>query len=463
MPRSLSIPHAAIAICLNIIILGSHAISQTVSTVYNFRGTQGGNPLTVALTQGRDGRLYGTTLYGGAHGQGTVFSITPSGQYSLLHSFSGSDGANPWGGVTLGTDGNFYGATQSGGSSNQGVVFKMSYSGAVTVVHSFTGGNDGRAPLSSPVEGDDGNFYGTTEYGGPLFGGVVYQVTRSGGYKIIYDYDPSVGETLQFAPLVGNDSNLYVVALQGGANGCGSVLQLSTAGVAGEQYSFDCSSNGSNPDASLVQAADGNFYGVTYNGGAKGGGYGILFRLSQSFAETTLYSFKFGSNALQNPDTALLQATDGNLYGVAYAGGTKGDGGIYQFSSAGTYSTLYDWTEQTNPQGTLTQHTNGKMYGVSYNGGTYNVGTLYSLDMGLGPFVTFVRNSGNVASTVQVFGQGLTGASSVTFNGLPAHSYTVVSDTYLTAVVPGGATTGPVVVTTPSGTLNSNKNFRVTQ
>jgi hypothetical protein len=86
---------------------------------------------------------------------------------------------------------------------------------------------------------------------------------------------------------------------------------------------------------------------------------------------------------------------------------------------------------------------------------------MYSLNMGLGPFVTFVRSTGKATQTAQILGQGLTGTTSVTFNGIAATSFSVVSDTYLTAVVPAGATTGPVVVTTPNSTFTSNKNFRV--
>jgi hypothetical protein len=107
------------------------------------------------------------------------------------------------------------------------------------------------------------------------------------------------------------------------------------------------------------------------------------------------------------------------------------------------------------------QHTSGLLYGPSWMGGTHGDGFLYSVDMGLGPFVTFVHAQGKVGSVAQILGQGLTGASSVTFNGVPTASFAVVSDTYMTAVVPTGATTGPVVVTTPGGTLTSNVNFRV--
>jgi hypothetical protein len=97
----------------------------------------------------------------------------------------------------------------------------------------------------------------------------------------------------------------------------------------------------------------------------------------------------------------------------------------------------------------------------SWQAGTHNEGFLYSVNMSLGPFVAFVYPGGKIGNTAEILGQGLTGTTSVTFNDLAATSFSVVSDTYITAVVPTGATTGAVVVTTPGGTLTSNVSFRV--
>jgi len=108
------------------------------------------------------------------------------------------------------------------------------------------------------------------------------------------------------------------------------------------------------------------------------------------------------------------------------------------------------------------QHTNGRFYGLANVGGTDDNRTMYTLDMGLVPFVAFVRATGRVGQLAEILGQGLTGTTSVTFNGVAAN-FTVRSDTFMTAVVPAGATTGPILVTTPSGTLTSNVSFRVGQ
>jgi uncharacterized repeat protein (TIGR03803 family) len=146
-------------------------------------------------------------------------------------------------------------------------------------------------------------------------------------------------------------------------------------------------------------------------------------------------------------------------------GGSSGFGTIFKISTSGNYQQLYSFTGTTgqNPGPPPLQHTNGLLYGGTEWGGTYGYGVIYSLDMGLGPFITFVRANGKVGQKAQILGQGLTGTTSVTFHGVPASSFTVVGDTYMTAVVPSGATSGTVTVKTPSGTLVSNKTFRVSK
>jgi hypothetical protein len=145
---------------------------------------------------------------------------------------------------------------------------------------------------------------------------------------------------------------------------------------------------------------------------------------------------------------------------------------LFQITSTGKYKVLVNLTNTTgkypgaNPQVALYQHTNGTFYGDTDGGGTGKLcfcGVLYSLGMKLGPFVSFVGPlfEGKVGKTIEILGQGFTGTSKVSFHGVAA-TFTVVSDTYLTAVVPSAATTGSVTVTTPGGTLTSNKIFRVT-
>ena len=145
-------------------------------------------------------------------------------------------------------------------------------------------------------------------------------------------------------------------------------------------------------------------------------------------------------------------------------GGAQDFGTLYQITTSGQYKLLYSFVDAvgSGPVGPLLQHTNGKFYGVASFGGQ-GYGTIYSLDMGFGPFIALVSYTGRIGQPVQILGQGLTGATAVTINGVAATSFKVVTDRYMTAVIPTGATTGPVVVTTPTGTLTSNHNLQVVQ
>lgn len=213
------------------------------------------------------------------------------------------------------------------------------------------------------------------------------------------------------------------------------------------------------PYDGLVQATNGNFDGTTY-----GAGHGTIFEITADGELTTLHLFDSTGG---NPWAGLVLATDGNFYGTTLFGGNPtctpdGCGTVFRFSSGGALTTLhsFDSADGGNPYGGLLQATNGNFYGMTYAGGSDNLGTLFSLDIGLGPFVAFVRSAGKVGQTGGILGQGFTRTTGVSLNGIPA-SFTVVSDTYIRATVPVGGTTGYVTVTTPRGVLTSNVPFHV--
>jgi len=229
-------------------------------------------------------------------------------------------------------------------------------------------------------------------------------------------------------------------------------------------YSFRGGQAGAVPYAPLMQAADGNFYGTTTQGGVgPNPGLGVVYKLDQGGSVTVLHKFAGVPLDGQGPIAGLVQATDGNLYGVAAAGGQSNDGTAFRMTTGGTYTQLCTFSSNTGsyPAGSLMQDTSGLLYGTLRFGSPNGYGAVFSLNIGVGSFITFVQPSGKAGSTVQTLGQGLTGTTSVTFNGVAATSFKVASDTYMTAVVPSGATSGPVVVTTPSGNLTSNKSFQI--
>jgi len=450
-----------------VLLAGSMAGAQTVTTLYNFVGgkTSGANPWYVTLVQGTNGELYGTTYNGGSKGLGTFFEVTTSGTLTVLHSFVGgkTDGENPTGGLTLGTDGNFYGTAQMGGTSSQGVVFKMTTAGVITILHSFNAVFDGSFPWGPPIEGTDGNFYGTAS-GGKGQDGLVYKITTSSGaYSTLYTFTAATGNYPIAPPTQGTDGYLYVPASLGGLNQCGTIVKLSTAGVLQSTYDFPCGAGGAFPIGPLVQASNGNFYSTTQDGGTNG--EGTIYQLTTSMGVTILHSFGalFGDG--EYPGAGLLLATDGNYYGSTAEGGTYDDGILFNTTVGGTYTQLYNFNNSSNllqmsPLSPPVQNTNGTLYGVTEFGGTDNEGTIYSLNMGLPAFVNAPLFSGKEGASVLILGQHLTGATKVTFNGLPA-DFTVKSDTHLSATVPTGASTGYIEVTTGSGVVKSRKVFVV--
>ena len=443
--------------------------AQTVSTVYNFVGgkTSGEFPWYVTLVQGTNGSLYGTTYNGGAKGFGTVFSVTTSGTQSLVYSFAGGtkDGANPTGGLTLGTDGNFYGTTQQGGTWSQGTIFKMTTAGVETILHNFYTTNDGAFPWGPPIEGSDGNFYGTASGGGNKGNGLVYKITSTGTYTTIFEFDETDGFAPIAPPVQGVDGYLYIPVSEGGGENCGSIVQLTTAGVLNNTYSFPCESGngGSFPIGPLVQAANGNFYSTTQDGGAYGAG--TIYQVTTGLDVTTLYSFGGTVTDGTQPGAGLLLATDGNYYGSTSDGGTYGDGILFNTTTAGAYEDLYSFNNSANlmqdsPLAPPVQATNGILYGVTEYGGTKNDGTVYSLNMGLAPFVNTPLFSGKEGQSVLLLGTNLKGTTDVSFNGTPAE-FKILSNTHMTATIPKGATTGAIKVFTTKAVLQSRKDFVV--
>jgi uncharacterized repeat protein (TIGR03803 family) len=285
--------------------------SGTLTTLHRFMSTDGAEP-SAGLVQATDGNFYGTTDSGGNNtDSGTIFKITPGGTLTTLYSFCSqpncADGAVPGVGLFQAADGTFYGTTVYGGASGYGTVFKITPAGRLTTLYSFcaqTGCPDGQYPYSGLVQATDGNFYGTTSEGGGLGGsGTVFKITPSGTLTTLYSFcsQPNCADGgIPMAGLVqASDGNFYGTTIYGGANGyAGTVFKITPSGTLTTLYSF-CSqancSDGATPHAGLVQGTDGSFYGTTYGGGASG--YGTVFSLSVGlapFVETQPTSGKTG-------------------------------------------------------------------------------------------------------------------------------------------------------------------------
>jgi uncharacterized repeat protein (TIGR03803 family) len=467
--------------------------AQTFTTLHSFDNTDGAFILA-GLIQATDGNFYGTAYEGGANcapdGCGTIFKITPSGTLTTLHSFCSqsncTDGEYPEAGLIQATNGNFYGTTYEGGANcapdGCGTIFKITSGGTLTTLYNFcsqSGCSDGYYPEAGLIQASNGDFYGTTTFGGTGGVGTVFTITPGGTLTTLHSFcsqsNCTDGEYPEAGLIQATNGNFYGTTYAGGAaNSRGTVFKITPSGTLTTLYSFCPQSgcpDGSDPQAGLAQATDGNFYGTTFAGGAHD--LGTVFKITLSGNLTTVHSFcSVGYPDCADGDLprfgALVQATNGDLYGTAPSGGAQIYYGIiFKITPGGSLTTLYSFCPQSgcpdgdDPRGTLVQDTNGNLYGTTFAGGANGFGTVFSLSVGLGPFVETQTTSGKVGAHVKILGTNLTGATSVTFNGTTA-TFHVVSSSEITTTVPTGASTGKVKVVTPHGTLTSNVNFRVT-
>jgi uncharacterized repeat protein (TIGR03803 family) len=427
--------------------------AQTYTDMHYFNCATDGCGVTNAgiVAQGRDGNLYSTLETGTGNVRGTVFSITPTGTFHAIFTFtSQTDGIGPKTGLTLGPDGNFYGSTYGGAVNIYGTLFKITPAGVLTTLHIFTLAEAGGC-WGPPVLGKNGTFYGVTAYN------KAYSITSSGTFKLLPN--PTPGQSR--APLtLASDGNFYGTTIDFGST-YGTVFQMTSAGKIKIIYNFD-NTHGAQPYGPVAQGSDGYLYGTTAYGGSKGGG--VVFKLSTKGAITVLHEFEnLSTTDGYHPVTGLVEGTDGNLYGNTSAGGNIGVGVFFKITKSGTYTWLYtlDLVHGASPVTTQMQHTNGITYGETV-GSSSALGVFYSFDVGMSPFVSLLGFPAAAAGkTVQILGQGLTGTTSVKF-GTGSATFNVVSDTYMTAVVPASGTTGTVTVTTPGGTLKSKQVFKVT-
>jgi uncharacterized repeat protein (TIGR03803 family) len=272
---------------------------------------------------------------------------------NVLHAFAPLGPVNPAASLIQATDGNFYGTTAGDDTSNAGgTVFKMTPAGTVTVLHNFVAGTtDGARPKAALIQATDGNFYGTTV----LIAGTVFKLTPSGTLTLLHAFNyPTEGESPYAALIQATDGTFYGTTYSGGASDAGTVFRMTKiGGTVIVLHTFTGGADGAHPAASLIRAADGNFYGTTNEGGGGAcvGGCGTIFQMTPSGTVTILHAFNDGADGAY-PVASLIQATDGDFYGTTSGGGGFDCGGlivpdpptcgtIFRMTSSGTVTVLH--------------------------------------------------------------------------------------------------------------------------
>jgi uncharacterized repeat protein (TIGR03803 family) len=359
-------------------------------SLYIFGGKPGGaNP--VAPVVDLNGTFYGTTLNGGANGDGIVFRMAPSGNVKILYNFAGSpDGMGPSAAlVAVGTT--LYGTTALGGANSDGIVFAIGTTGRETVLYSFKGGADGANP-AAPLVDYNGALYGTTQNDGyeHYCCGTVFSITTTGAEHVLYRFDGKNHDGVRpLANLALLNGEFYGTTEYGGAKGRGTVFVVSPAGKERILYSFKgFPSDGAQPVGGLTES-QGKLYGTTSFGGAgtKCGalGCGTVFEVSTSGAEKVLYSFK-GRTDGSAPPAAPIAVGDA-LYGTTYTGGDLGCRGrigcgtIYKVTASGA-SSLYTFEGGPDrgaaPEAGLVDE-KGLLYGTTLAGGPTGSGSVFTI------------------------------------------------------------------------------------
>ncbi len=434
----------------------SYAQTYTESVLYSPPSTSVEGNFYAPVVQASDGNLYGAFGLAGS----TIIKVSISGMATPVYSLpSASDFTSA--SLMEGGDGNLYGMSQSSDASNgnAGFLYKISLNGTYSVFYTFcanpqaTGYTcpDGETPFGKLVQGSDGNFYGTTTYGGANGFGAVFRITPSGNLTTLYSFCPAAAGvptsgmicsdgSLPRAGLVqASDGNFYGTTFQGGAlqsgeacttltgsssyTGCGTIFQISPTGAFKVIYTFTAGSDGGFPSSTLVEGADGNLYGTTAAYPLPSGGYlpSEVFKIALDGTGLTSL-LDLANSGSPGYGGGLFLASDGNLYTVDWSGGDAGCGAVDQITPSNAVNVIYSFPDPLlagcseanghalsfpnglNPYVAPVQGSDGNFYGTTYQGGAAGIGTIYKLaaSPSLPPPVVLTLSNGSIQANESV-------------------------------------------------------------
>jgi uncharacterized repeat protein (TIGR03803 family) len=443
--------------------LTTRVVAQTPTTIYNFGG---GEALPQSqLVEGLDGEFYGTSAEGGTNGRGVAYKLTSGGVENTIGSFPPASDAEHTAALILASNGNFYGTLPTGGTWDKGQVIEVSSTGVVSRLWAFTGGAGGSDPMGSLYQASDGNLYGTTYSGGANNDGTIFKISTIGTFSIFYNFQGGANGSGPMAGLtLGSDGYLYGSTFAGGNYSVyGTLFKISSSGSFVPLYAFQDGTDGMSPDSNLVLGADDQLYGTAQSGSTQeyGTGFGTVFKMTNQGTVTPLYDFI--NRVDGNTPNALALGNDGNLYGTANLGGDwyqfpsgqgfAGNGTLFEVTPGGGFSLLYTFEGYPggNPGAALIQGSDGSLYGTTENNASNDEGegTAFKLNTGLPGTTSFSPTSGAIGTVVTVTGHGFTGITATTVGGTSA-AFTFVSDTSVKVTVPSGTSTGVITLVMPS-------------
>jgi uncharacterized repeat protein (TIGR03803 family) len=307
--------------------------------------------------------------------------------FEVLYAFKGGgDAESPTANVIRDNNGNFYGTTTFGGANNLGSIFMLAPDGTETVLYSFIGGSNGNSPVAGLVRDKEGNLSGTTPWSGSGCGcGVVFRVGPDGSEIVLHAFAGGSDGAIPKAGLTaGKKGSLYGTTQSGGKFSAGTVFRISRNGSEKVLHSFGSGSDGSSPVANVIFDQAGDLYGTTESGGA--GGDGTVFEIAADGTESVLRAFS-GSNEGSDPVGGLVMDASGNVYGTTEYGGSNACGGlgcgtIFELAPDGTETVLYSFTGATDggyPTAGLIIGKGGNLYGTTSFDGSDGAGNVFKL------------------------------------------------------------------------------------
>jgi uncharacterized repeat protein (TIGR03803 family) len=353
----------------------------TLTVLHHFQPATDGSTPSGSLVQATDGNFYGTTQLGGTNTKGTIFRITPGGTFTVLRHLSvTTDGGNPFCTLTLGNDGHLYGMTHTGGANGDGTIFRITTGGTFTTLRSFAAATDGRSPFGSLTKGSDGSFYGMTSAGGLHTAGTAFRYVPGGSFTVLRHFQPATDGGKPRGNLTfGTDGHLYGLTQAGGLNSHGTIFRLRLTREFNVIKHFNISTDGGYPWGSLTRGADGSFYGMTKF--SSGSTNGIIFRITTGGGFTRMKQLTIATDG-GSPVGSLTRGSDGNFYGMTTEGGNNLFGTIFRITPANVFTVITHLNGATlgsAPQESLVLGTDNTYYGTASTGGKFNVGTIFKI------------------------------------------------------------------------------------